>query len=147
MYAGESDGKLAALVAEGFQQSLSFFVNTKQCTSTDELLQKIADKDFKLAILPLTAGSNDATDYLLQLSRYNLTKANFAAPLQQATGKSQAARVAAAEQALKSIAADGTVLPLAHRYDVLAYSKSYTCPNFSAYAAVPDLALVSLKNN
>ena len=147
LYAGESDGKLAALVAEGFQQSLSFFVNTKQCTSTDELLQKIADKDFKLAILPLTAGSNDAADYLLQLSRYNLTKAKFAAPLQQATGKSQAARVAAAEQALKTIAAAGTVLPLAHRYDVLAYSQSYTCPNFSAYAAVPDLALVSLKNN
>lgn len=142
LYAGESDGKLAALVAEGFQQSLSFFVNTEQCSSTDELLQRILDKDFKIAVLPLTAGSNDAIEFLLQLGRYNLTKANFTNTLQQANGLSEAKRVEAAQQALKTVLGGGTVLPLAHRFDVLAFNSAYSCPDFSGYAAVPDLALV-----
>lgn len=142
LYYGEENGKLAAAVAEGFQQSLSFFVNTRQCESQEALLQSIVNKEYKIAVLPLTANGNDAVDYLTQLAQYDIVKTNYAAALQNSAKKSETERVQAVEQALQAIAQDGRVMPLAQQCETLIYSKAYSCPNFASYASVLDLALV-----
>lgn len=143
LYYGEESGKLAAAVAESFQQSLSFFVNTKQCETKEALLQSILNKEYKIAVLPLTANGNNVIDYLTQLSQYDIVASNYVTALQSSAKKSEAEQLKAVEQALQTIAKDGRVMPLAQQSETLIYSKAYSCPNFSGYASVLDLALVT----
>ncbi len=66
---------IAKNIAAGWQSSLGAFVNIKS-VSLKELDAKLASGDFAFALVPITAASNDAAEYMNSLANSNITVAD-----------------------------------------------------------------------
>lgn len=149
-YGDEAVTTLAKLVAESFQQSLGAVVNVKATEQENELFSAVESQNFDLAILPISAQSEDPAQFLNQFATqsggrniYGYANQKYDAEVAKITAAASEATVTkAAEKALHLLISDLTVIPLALHTEAFAYGTSFSCPNISPFGGVIDLALV-----
>ncbi len=141
---------LAKLVAESFQQSLGVVVNIKSQESQEQLFAAVQQKNYQLAILPITAKSDEPADFFnlftttgstqnafgFQRNDYNKEVAKLT------TNATAATTLTTARKANKILIKEGCILPLALYTEAFAYGKAFSCPNISPFGGIIDLALV-----
>lgn len=150
LYFGETEGKeLSLLIAENMQQSLGAVVNAMPTQSEAELMGRIANGDFTLAILPITATNSSPKQFFEAFTKnsnnnvYGFENKKFDEEVAKIQPNSDEATVINASQtALKTLISDITIIPLAMHLEGFAYSKEFTCPTVSPFGGVIDLALV-----
>ena len=150
LYFGEAEPKeLSLMVAENMQQSLGAVVNAMPTQSNEELTTKVANGDFTLAILPITATSNTPQHFFETFTKnsgnniYGFENKKYDEEVSKIKPDSNEATVtSAAEKALKTLISDISIIPLAMHLEGFGYSKEFTCPTVSPFGGVIDLALV-----
>ena len=150
LYFGEAEPKeLSLMIAENMQQSLGAVVNAMPTQSNEELTTKVANGDFTLAILPITATSNTPQHFFETFTKnsgnniYGFENKKYDEEVSKIKPDSNEATVtSAAEKALKTLISDISIIPLAMHLEGFGYSKEFTCPTVSPFGGVIDLALV-----
>lgn len=149
-YGDESVTTLAKLVAESFQQSLGAVVNVKATETETDLLTAVESKNYALAILPISAQSEDPAQFFGQFTSqsggrniYGYKNSKYDAAVSKITATASTETVTkAAEKALNLLISDLTIIPLALRTEAFAYGNSFSCPTITPFGGVIDLALV-----
>lgn len=150
LYFGDKDVEnLALLVAENMQQSLGAVVNAIPTETEAALLSSVSTGDYTLAIIPITAKSDDPSQFFEAFTEnstnniYDFKSSEFDELVSKIKPNAKESVILdASESALKKIISKTTIIPLAMHLEAFAYSKELTCPTISPFGGVIDLALI-----
>lgn len=148
-YGDEEIGDLALLIAENMQQALGAVVNAVPTDSEAALLNSVANGDYTLAIVPITAKSAEPSQFFEVFTKnsnnniYGFHNEKYDKHISKIKpGASIDLVTEASESALKTLISENTIVPLAMHLEAFSYSKDFNCPTVSPFGGVIDLALV-----
>lgn len=141
---------MAKLIAENFQQTLGAVVNLKAMDSENELYSAMNSGSYQLAIVPLTAQSDDPKlffDEFISITNgkniYGFYDAAYDAEVNRITTTADTATVIdASTKASNLLINDISVIPLCLYTEAFSYGKDFTVPVVSPYNGIVDLALI-----
>lgn len=150
LYYGETEVKeLSLLVAENMQQSLGAVVNATEVQSETELTNRVANGDYTLAILPITAANSSPSQFFEAFTQnsnnniFNFKNKKYDEVVAKITPNSNEKTIIdSSHTALEILINDITIIPLAMHLEAFAYANEFTCPTISPFGGVIDLALV-----
>lgn len=149
-FGSEAVKQMAVLLAENFQQALGIVANVKETATENELIESVSAGQYTLAILPITAQSTSAKQYLSHfcsensLNVYGFSNNKYDSLITRLPAKAdEATVVSTANEALKILSDSLLIMPLANLTEGFGYAVGYNCPLISPFNGVIDLALVS----
>ncbi|MEE1026280.1 MAG: peptide ABC transporter substrate-binding protein [Acutalibacteraceae bacterium] len=148
-YGKEEIANMALLVAENMQQALGAVVNAIPTDSEEGLFSAVKNGEYTLALVPISAVSSDPEQFFEQFTRSSNNNifgfSDDVFDYEVAKIKANASEqtiIKASETALKELINDIQIIPIAMYSDAFSYGKDFTCPIFSPFGGVIDLALV-----
>jgi oligopeptide transport system substrate-binding protein len=151
IYVGGDDIKSAALsVADSYQKALGIVVNIKALETEQELKEAVGNRNFQLAIMPITAQSDSVAQYFGKFGgENNLNIYGFSSKsYDELLGKTndymkEQELVPLAEAMLKQIDKSLIITPLFKAREAFGYSNMYVCPKISPFDGVIDFSMIT----
>jgi oligopeptide transport system substrate-binding protein len=150
LYFGDQEiTDLAQLVAENMQQALGAVVNASPTDTETTLLNRVANGEYTLAIIPITAKSSSPAQFFEAFTKnssnniYGFANNEYDNYVSKIVSNASTSTIlSASETALKELISTQSVIPLAMHLEAFSYGKEFTCPTISPFAGVIDLSLV-----
>lgn len=141
---------MAKLIAENFQQTLGAVVNLKTAASESELNSAMSSGNYQLAIVPITAQSDDPKLFFGEFTTsksdnniYGFSNPAYDYEVDRITSSADNNTVIdAATKASNLLMNDISVIPLCLYTEAFSYGKDFTVPAISPFGGIVDLALV-----